>query len=295
MPPSVWSARDNVATCNNSRMNGVRPQDDVARRDGVGQLDGVGRLDTDVARPLGPSRRDHLDQEVGASVCYPGATAPSPLSLQGTTCRLEPLGREHAADLLAAVRCVGGDQLWTYLPFAPCRTAAEFADLLDDLSADGTRTCFAVVPTTASATRPHGRAGGMAALQRVDARMGTIEVAFVFFGAGVRRATPGTEAHYLLARHVFADLGFRRYEWKCDALNVSSRRAAARLGFAFEGVWRNAVIVKDRTRDTAWYAMTDADWAELQPGYEAWLADADSGDARPLAVALAQGSRGPMA
>ncbi|MEP7161696.1 MAG: GNAT family protein [Dermatophilaceae bacterium] len=255
----------------------------------------MGRLDSDVTRPLGPTRRNDLDQEVGTPVCYPGATAPRPLSLQGATCRLEPLGREHAADLLAAVRSVGGDQLWTYLPFAPCRTDAEFADLLDDLSTDGTRTCFAVVPTTSSAAGRRGRAAGMAALQRVDARMGTIEVAFVFFGDGVRRATPGTEAHYLLARHVFDDLGFRRYEWKCDALNADSRRAAARLGFAFEGIWRNAVIVKGRTRDTAWYAMTDGDWAGLKPGYGAWLADADSRGVRPLAVALAQGYRRPVA
>lgn len=256
----------------------------------------VGRLPTDLIRPPAPSRRNDLGQPVGCDVVYRGAAVPTARTLAGSFARLVPLRLDHAADLLAAMRSAGGDELWTYLPFPPCRSAEELAAHLRPVLREPGRICFALLVSDRANGSDTARAGeapaagvadtgsvaGMVALQRVDARNGTLEVAFVMYGAGARRAAPGTEAIYLLARHVFEDLGFRRLEWKCDALHAGSRRAAARFGFGFEGVWRNAIVMKARTRDTAWYAMTDGDWAGLRRGYEAWFTQCNRPDTRPL-------------
>lgn len=258
-----------------------------------------GRLPTDVVRPPAADRLNALGQPVGRDVDYRGAVAPAPTTLTGRFGRLVPLREEHSGDLLTRMRRVGGDEEWTYLPLPPCRTGDELAAHLRPLLGDPGRVFFALLADgdddapvatpaegaashTADGAASHAAAVGMLSLQRVDVAMGTVEVAFVMFGEGARRAAPGTEAIYLLARHVFDDLGFRRLEWKCDALHSGSRRAAARYGFAFEGIWRNAIVVKGRARDTAWYAMTDGDWATLRPGYDAWLGQCLGPDRRPL-------------
>lgn len=209
------------------------------------------------------ARRNASGQPIGNPLeAAPAARRPGGGVLRGMSCALEPLRAGHAADLFDATRS-GGDEQWTYLPGEPwCsveQAAAELAAHVDrpDLVP------YAVIVG--------GRARGMASLLRLDLTAATIEVGYVLFGEGVRRATPATETISLLARYVFSECGFRRVEWKCDALNAGSRAAATRFGFTFEGVWRQATYYKGRNRDTAWYAMTDADWRRLAPAYEQWL------------------------
>lgn len=222
-------------------------------------------------------RCNEFGQPVGEPLTYAGARRPEPVTLQGRTCRLVPLRVEHAGCLLDDLRAGAGDEQWTYMVCGPPCDAAEFEQTVAGLVADPDSLAFAII-AGGEAGDHHGRVIGMASLMRIAPAAGTIEVGSIMLGAGARRATPATEAMYLLARHVVDDLGYRRYEWKCDALNAPSRRAALRLGFGFEGVWRNATFYKGRNRDTAWFAMTDADWRRLRPGYEAWLAAAAAGD-----------------
>lgn len=131
------------------------------------------------------------------------------------------------------------------------------------------------------------RALGLASYLRITPQFGVIEIGHIWFGSPLQRTTGATEAIYLLARHAFDDLGYRRLEWKCNALNAASRRAAERFGFNFEGVFRKHQVVKGRNRDTAWYAMTDEEWPTIRSGFEAWLApqniNADGGQRRSLA------------
>lgn len=230
--------------------------------------------------PADPSpRRNQFGQPIGDPVGDIAARRPEAVALPGRTCRLDPLRVEDAADLLAALRAGAGDEQWTYLSYGPCGSPAELATVIEGLRADPDVLPFAI-------RTPDGAAVGMASLLRINPAIGTIEVGHILYGAGARRAAPATEAMYLLARYVVEDLGYRRYEWKCDALNAPSRAAAQRLGFTFEGVWRKAITYKGRNRDTAWYAMTDDDWARLRPAYEDWLAglDADGHQAAPLRV-----------
>jgi RimJ/RimL family protein N-acetyltransferase len=122
--------------------------------------------------------------------------------------------------------------------------------------------------------RKEGRVRGTLSYLRIDPPNGSIEIGMVLFSEGLQRTTAATEAVYLLLRHAF-ELGYRRVEWKCDSLNAPSRRAAERLGFSFEGVFRQAMVVKGRNRDTAWYSMLDREWPLLQPAFDAWLAPAN--------------------
>jgi RimJ/RimL family protein N-acetyltransferase len=116
---------------------------------------------------------------------------------------------------------------------------------------------------------------GLASYLRIEQRLGVIEIGHIWFGVPLQRTTAASEAIYLLARHAFDDLGYRRLEWKCNALNAASRRAAERFGFSFEGIFRQHMIVKGRNRDTAWYAITDDEWPAIRRGFEAWLGPAN--------------------
>ena len=123
--------------------------------------------------------------------------------------------------------------------------------------------------------RHTGEALGMGSFMRADAANGVIEIGSIWFSQALQRTREGTEAIYLMMRHAFDDLGLRRLEWKCDALNEPSRRAALRYGFAFEGIFRQHMIIKGKNRDTAWFAMIDKDWPRIKQGFEAWLADSN--------------------
>ncbi len=227
-------------------------------------------------------RCNEFGQPIGEPLVYGGAQPPAPVTLTGRSCELVPLRVAHAPELLESLQALGGDEQWTYMPYGPCRDAAECAEVVAELVGDPSTVTFGI--------RAGGRIAGMASLMRIAPAGGTIEVGSIMYGAGVRRAMPATEAMYLLARHVFEDLGYRRYEWKCDALNAPSRAAALRLGFVFEGVWRNATFYKGRNRDTAWFAITDADWGRLRVGYERWLAQDCGAQAAPLRDYLAEAS-----
>ena len=212
------------------------------------------------------------------------AAAPAHRPLIGTRVRLEPLDPDrHAADLLAAA---GGDpRLWDYLPYGPFADAAELRAWLAERATSTDPLFLAVVDTET------GRASGVVSYLRIEPEHGCIEIGHIWFGAGLQRTPAATETVYLLARHAFDDLGHRRLEWKCDAANARSRRAAERFGFTFEGVFRQHMIVKGRNRDTAWFALLDSEWPAARAAFEAWLSpenfDADGRQRSPLAAARA--------
>ena len=212
-------------------------------------------------------RRNEFGQAIGPDV--PGWTArelPPRTVMQGRTCRLEPYEPRHAAGLFAAYREDAVGRNWTYLGYGPAATEAEFRQF-----ADATFTIkdplFHVVVDEAS-----GRELGVASYLRIDPANGVIEVGHINFSPLMQGSVQSTEAMYLMMRRVFDELGYRRYEWKCDALNAPSRRAAGRLGFSYEGTFRQAVVYKGRNRDTAWFSILDSEWPHLRAAFEAWLA-----------------------
>ncbi len=170
----------------------------------------------------------------------------------------EPHAASHADE--AARR------LWDYLPYGPFPTAEAFSGWLRDCSATADPLFFAV------RDRRTERAGGVASFLNVHPKDGTIEIGHIWFGPALQNTPAATEALYLLIRHALDDLGYRRMEWKCNALNAASRRATVRLGFAFEGIFYQHLIVKGRNRDTAWYSILDHEWPRLRVNFEGWLA-----------------------
>ncbi len=175
----------------------------------------------------------------------------------------------HLRQLVAATGGRGQDRLWTYLGVDRCETPEALAAMFAGLGADPTLWPMAIRPVGADGAP--GAVAGTASYLRVSTAHGTAEVGAILYGAALQRSAAATEAMALMARHVFEELGYRRYEWKCDALNAPSRAAARRLGFTEEGTFRQAVVVKGRNRDTAWFAIIDAEWIRLSPAYAAWL------------------------
>lgn len=177
---------------------------------------------------------------------------------------LEPVDpARHATALFASSE--GAPELWNYLAYGPFESQGAFTKWLEARAASDDPLFYAVVDRTAGAAR------GMASYLRIERQNGVIEIGHIWFAPVMQRTRQATEAIYLLARHAFDDLGYRRLEWKCDSLNVPSRRAAARFGFVHEGVFRQHMVVKGRNRDTAWYAITDAEWPIRRAAFEAWL------------------------
>jgi RimJ/RimL family protein N-acetyltransferase len=209
------------------------------------------------------------------------ATAPAHRPLPGTRVRLEPLDPDrHADDLLAAA--AGDPRLWDHLPYGPFAGAEELRGWLAERAAS-TDPLFLTIVDLAS-----GRAAGVVSYLRIEPGHGCIEIGHIWFGAPLQRTPAATETVYLLARHAFDDLGNRRLEWKCDAANARSRRAAERFGFTFEGVFRRHMIVKGRNRDTAWFSLLDSEWPAARAAFEAWLSpenfDADGHQRSALAA-----------
>ncbi len=182
--------------------------------------------------------------------------------------RLEPIDpARHAESLFAAAR--GADAIWNHLAYGPFDSEVAFTEWLAERAASQDPLFFAVID------RASGLAQGMASLMRFVAADGVIEVGHIWFAPALQRTRQATEAIFLLARHAFDDLGYRRLEWKCDSLNAASRRAAERFGFTFEGVFRQHMVVKGRNRDTAWFSITDGEWPVRRAAFEAWLAPAN--------------------
>jgi RimJ/RimL family protein N-acetyltransferase len=188
--------------------------------------------------------------------------------LRGSRVLVRPIDAAADAEPLYAVSHppTGDAAIWTYLPDGPYESPEHLRRMLSWAENAADAVYFTLV------TLPDELPAGVAAYQRITADHGVIEIGHIWFGLPLRQTTAATEAIYLLARHAFDELGYRRLEWKCDALNAASRRAAERFGFRFEGVFRNHMVVKGRNRDTAWYAITDAEWSAIRAGFEAWLA-----------------------
>jgi RimJ/RimL family protein N-acetyltransferase len=197
---------------------------------------------------------------------WTGVPRPERIALDGRYARLEPLDpARHGADLLASAQQPGGGDRFRYLFEEPPPDAAAFQPWLEGAAASADPLFFAVID------KRTGRAEGRQALMRIDPAHGVIEIGHILWGPAIARSRVATEALFLSAAHVFDALGYRRFEWKCNNLNEPSKRAAARFGFSFEGVFRQHMVQKGRNRDTAWFAMTDEDWPRLKAGYDAWL------------------------
>jgi RimJ/RimL family protein N-acetyltransferase len=209
---------------------------------------------------------NHLGQPVGFPVPDwhpPSLPARAPLS--GRYCRIEPLDTErHAKDLFSAYELDREGRLWTYLPVGPFVSLRDFSLWMDGASSQTDPLHFAIVEQST------GKATGMAAFLRIDPKNGSIEVGWLCFSPLLQRTVSGTEAMFLMMDYAFS-LGFRRYEWKCNALNAPSRAAAQRLGFTFEGIFRQATVVKGHNRDTAWYSILDREWPDLKKRFLNWL------------------------
>ena len=220
------------------------------------------------------------------------ALPPQRIRLAGRVVALEPLDAAvHAASLDALSQ--GDAALWTYLPEGPFADAAAFHAYIAAKAQSADPLFFAVVDIAS------GRAVGHASFLRIDLNNRVIEVGFILYTSALQRTPGATEAMYLMATYVFDALGYRRYEWKCNDLNAPSLRAAVRLGFTFEGIFRQAAIVKGRNRDTAWFSMLDSEWPARKAAFETWLApenfDSDGRQKQPLngAATLAAGTEKP--
>lgn len=195
-------------------------------------------------------------------------------AVEGRFVRLEPLDpARHGDALFEAGSGPDAPALWRYLFEAPITRRDAFDEWARKAASSDDPLFFAVVDAAT------GRAEGRLALMRITPAHGVVEVGSILFGPRLARTRAATEAIFLLGRLVFEELGYRRFEWKCDDRNAPSKRAAGRFGFAFEGVFRKHMVVKGESRDTAWFAMTDDDWPRLARGHRAWL-DAANFDAR---------------
>ena len=189
---------------------------------------------------------------------------PDAVTLVGRYVVVEPLAVSHAAALLGSLCGPEDRSLWTYRATEPPADLDEMTGFVARTLATPDLVTFALVPDG-------GAASGIASYTRIDPATGQVEVAGVLFARSMQRTRAATEAIHLLMRHAFEDLGYRRFEWKCDSLNEPSRRAATRLGFRPEGRFRNHMVVKGRNRDTDWFSVTDAEWPAVRAAHRAWL------------------------
>jgi RimJ/RimL family protein N-acetyltransferase len=217
------------------------------------------------------ARTNEHGQPIGRPVEWSVREPVRPVTLSGRWTRVEPVARHHLDALHASLVLKSPPSIWTYLPVGPFTGPADLFGWLSELNDDP-----GAVPHTICT--PEGRAVGVASYLRLDHRNGSVEVGGIALSAELQRTTAATEAMFLMMRHVFDGLGYRRYEWKCDSLNAPSRRAAERLGFTYEGTFRNALVYKRRNRDTAWFSITDDEWPAIRSAFEAWLDPANHDD-----------------
>ena len=224
---------------------------------------------------------------LGRPLDWRPARPPGASTLAGAVVRLEPLDpAAHGDALWTAGR---EEAIWDYLPYGPFAAREAFDGYVQALAAGGDPLAFAIVDGSS------GAAHGIATYLRIDPGHGTVEIGHIWMGRALRRTRGATEAIFLLARNAFEELGYRRLEWKCNALNAASCRAAERFGFTFEGVFRQHQVVKGRNRDTAWFSITDGEWPGMKRAFEAWQAVArnevkscrPSRNAAPCAMASA--------
>jgi RimJ/RimL family protein N-acetyltransferase len=212
---------------------------------------------------------------VGATVDWTPAERPARVTLEGRTVRVEPLEvKRHGNDLWEAAQGANADPLlWAYLGYGPFEDEAAFRAHLAAQEASPDPLFFTGVDQAS------GEALGVASLMRIDATNGVGEVGHIWFGPALQRSTAATEVIFLLADYLMTTLGYRRFEWKCDALNQRSRRAAERYGFTYEGTFRQHLVYKGRNRDTAWYSIIDSEWPAIRDAFVAWLDPSNFDDA----------------
>ena len=213
------------------------------------------------------TRHNSLGQEIGSSLpTWNTCPKPANKTMVGAYCRLEALdATRHSEDLWQAYSADTEDRIWTYLPYGPFTTQTELKQWLTDHSAIQDPLFYAIISTSS------GKAVGIATYLRIQPAAGVIEVGHINYSPALQATTAATEAMYLMMKNAF-DLGYRRYEWKCDNLNLHSKKAAQRLGFSFDGLFKQAAVYKGRNRDTAWFSILDTHWPAIQAEYERWLA-----------------------
>jgi len=210
---------------------------------------------------------NEFGQPIGPEVSgWQGAAYPPRTSTEGQFCRVEPLNsKAHLEDLYDAFSDDRDGVLWTYMMVGPFKCKKDFRVWLESISNSDDPLFHAVVDLSTN------RAVGVAAYMRIRQGVGVIEVGSITYSPRLQRTALATEAMYLMMVRVFEELGYRRYEWKCDSLNDASRKAAERLGFSFDGIFEQAIVYKGRNRDTAWYSILDRDWPALKNAYLGWL------------------------
>jgi RimJ/RimL family protein N-acetyltransferase len=195
-----------------------------------------------------------------------GAEPPPRTPMHGRFVRIEPLDpARHLDELYAAFSVDADGKLWTYIPIGPFNSAAELADWLEPASKKDDPLFYVMLDAST------GRVTGLASYLRIRPEHGVIEIGNIVLSPLLQRTAAATEAMFLFMVRAFDELGYRRYEWKCDSLNAPSRRAAERLGFQYDGLFRQAIVYKGRNRDTAWYSILDKDWPGLKRSYVSWL------------------------
>lgn len=191
---------------------------------------------------------------------------PSKTTLQGMYCVLEPLNLDkHSAKLFESLLLDNKGESWTYLPYGPFKNCDEFQAWLKVTTSEQDTLLYAIVDS--KTLLPIGIAGFL----RINPEHGVIEVGHLHYSTLLKKTPAATEAMYLMMRYVFKELGYRRYEWKCNSLNQASRNAALRLGFKFEGIFRQSNVFKNRNRDTAWFSIIDSEWPEIEKRFQHWL------------------------
>ena len=201
------------------------------------------------------------DLPLGDPLDWRPARLPGRPELRGRHVTVRPVDPETDTTPLFAVS--RDPAIWTYLPDGPYESEDRFRRALEWMAKSEDPLFFTLVTESPE---------GIASYLRITPEHGVIEIGHIWFGTPLQRTTAATDAIYLLARHAFEDLGYRRFEWQCNALNAASRRAADRFGFTFEGIFRQHMVVKGRSRDTAWYAITDGEWPAIRRGFDDWLA-----------------------
>jgi RimJ/RimL family protein N-acetyltransferase len=220
----------------------------------------------------------------------PSALVPARTALIGPLVTLEPLdAAQHAGDLFEASHgSATALRIWDYLPVGPWGSEAEYTTVLRQQTARHEQVYYAVRPA-------EGKACGQTSFLDIQPETGVIEIGSIWFGLTLRRTRSATEALYLMLRYAMDDLGYRRMQWRCNALNSASRAAAGRLGFRFEGIFYNHMIFKGKNRDTAWYSILDDEWSEIRAILEQWLAPSnfDQDDLARTSLTALMVQRGP--
>lgn len=211
-------------------------------------------------------RVNHLGQPIGEDVKWKPALFPPREDMPGRFCTLEPIDvNRHATDLFEAFAADKTGGIWTYLFAEPFDSEIAFREWMTNTCLGNDPQFHAIIDNQSS------KAVGIATFMRINPEMGVIEVGNINFSPLLQRTPAATEAMFLMMQRAFNELGYRRYEWKCDNLNAPSQRAAKRLGFTYEGTFRQAIMYKGRNRDTAWFSIIDEEWPAIEAAFVAWL------------------------